>query len=516
MSSAIHRRRVITRSPRACGAVLAGIGLLLAGCGGGGGNSAVGSNAVASTGGVGYTAGIYPASSGLKNQCSSAASQNNFLRSWTNETYLWYAEVLDRNPNGTATATFFDQLKTTALTSSGNAKDRFHFTYPTDEWQALSQSGIQAGYGMELFFIKSDVPRQVVVAYVEPGSPAAVAGLARGDTVLSVDGADAVNGGTGAIVDTLNAGLFPSAAGQAHSLSVRTNAGATRAVTLTSANVTMTPVRNVGTIPTANGLVGYILFNDHVATSERALLNAVSQLKTAGIVDLVLDLRYNGGGYLDIASGLAYMIAGAARTTGMTFENIVFNDKSTTRNPVTGALLAPDPFQTREQFSTGTALTFPTLDLARVFVITGAGTCSASESIINGLRGVNVQVIQIGGTTCGKPYGFYPTDNCGTTYFSIQFKGENAAGFGDYPDGFSPANTLAVAGVTLPGCSVADDFSHELGDVNEGRLAAALNYRASGACPSAPPGVVRKPGRVEDDGQMMKSPWRENRILRAQ
>ena len=60
----------------------------------------------------------------------------------------------------------------------------------------------------------------------------------------------------------------------------------------------------------------------------------------------------------------------------------------------------------------------PTLDLSRVYVLTSAGTCSASEAIINGLRGVGVQVIQIGGTTCGKPYGFYPPDNCGTTYFA--------------------------------------------------------------------------------------------------
>ena len=58
---------------------------------------------------------------------------------------------------------------------------------------------------------------------------------------------------------------------------------------------------------------------------------------------------------------------------------------------------------------------------------------------MNGLRGVGVEVIQIGSTTCGKPYGFYPTDNCGTTYFTIQFKGVNDAGFGDYSDGFSPA-----------------------------------------------------------------------------
>ena len=81
----------------------------------------------------------------------------------------------------------------------------------------------------------------------------------------------------------------------------------------------------------------------------------------------------------------------------------------------------------------------PTLNLATVYVLTGAGTCSASEAIINGLRGVGVQVIEVGSTTCGKPYGFYPQDNCGTTYFSIEYKGVNDMGFGDYTDGFSPA-----------------------------------------------------------------------------
>ena len=78
-------------------------------------------------------------------------------------------------------------------------------------------------------------------------------------------------------------------------------------------------------------------------------------------------------------------------------------------------------------------------------------------------------------------------DNCGTTYFSIQFRGENAANFGDYSDGFSPANTASNAGTTVPGCSVADDFTHDLGDMTEGRLAAALAFRASGnaTCPAA-------------------------------
>ena len=136
---------------------------------------------------------------------------------------------------------------------------------------------------------------------------------------------------------------------------------------------------------------------------------------------------------------------------------------------------------------------------------------------MNGLRGVGVEVIQIGTTTCGKPYGFYPQDNCGTTYFTIEFQGLNAAGFGDYPDGFSPVNTVTSPGVRLAGCSVADDFGHALGDPAEARLAAALTYRADQSCPvaaasSSNPDLVR--GASKTDGVLHKSPWRENRIYR--
>ena len=126
-------------------------------------------------------------------------------------------------------------------------------------------------------------------------------------------------------------------------------------------------------------------------------------------------------------------------------------------------------------------------------------------------------MIQVGSTTCGKPYGFYPADNCSTTYFSIEFQGVNAQGFGDYPDGFSPANTVSSPGVGLPGCSVADDFSHALGDPAEGRLAAALGYRIDQGCPAATSSTAAT-GTARDlssaDCLAHKSPWRENRILR--
>jgi carboxyl-terminal processing protease len=437
----------------------------------------------------------------------------NWLRSWNNDLYLWFDEVADQNPATFSTdAAYFNVLKTTLTTASGNPKDKFHFTYATSVWEELSQSGVSPGYGANFVIIAGKPPRNVVVSYTEPGSPAAIApaSLARGAKLLTIDGVDLINAGDQASVDTLNAGLSPQTVGETHTFTVLdVGAVSPRTVTLVSANITETPVQNVHTLTAPNGsLVGYMLFNDHVATAEAELVAAFAQLQSAGVADLILDIRYNGGGYLDIASEVAYMVAGPGATTGQTFEVQQFNSKYPNVNPVTGAAIQPVGFHaTTQGFSTTPGQALPSLNLTRVFVLTGSSTCSASESIINSLRGVNVQVIQIGSTTCGKPYGFYPADNCGVTYFSIQFQGVNAQNFGNYPDGFTPQNTAATQGVLLPGCSVADDFNHPLGNSAEGLLASALNYQSNGVC-LVPPSGLGTPGVA------VKSMWRQNRIAR--
>ena len=87
--------------------------------------------------------------------------------------------------------------------------------------------------------------------------------------MLTVDGVDIVNVEHQAGVDTLNAGLFPDAAGENHTFGIRdAGNGTTRTITLTSANFTSTPVQNVTHARDARGQVGYILFNDHIATAE--------------------------------------------------------------------------------------------------------------------------------------------------------------------------------------------------------------------------------------------------------
>lgn len=452
--------------------------------------------------------------------------ENNFLRSYNDDTYLWYDEVTDRDPGlYNDPLDYFDLLRTNALTPSGTAKDQFHFTYDSEEYYELSQSGVSFGYGITWAFISNSPPRQLLIAYTEPNSPATnlAVPLERGADIIAIDGVDVANGND---VDTLNAGLFASSAGEQHTFTVRDlGSNTTRDVVLTSESVTATVVQNTQVFSTATGEVGYMTFNDHSSVAEQALIDAVNQLNAHdggnGIDDLVLDLRYNGGGFLDIASEFAYMIAGAGPTAGAIFEELIFNNKHPVTDPVTGRSLVPVPFHTRTQGFGGPAnQALPTLDLPRVYVLTGGGTCSASEAIMNGLRGVGVEVIQIGSTTCGKPYGFYPTDNCGTTYFTIQFKGSNDMGFGDYSDGFSPANSSG-AGEDVPGCSIADDFTKQLGDITEGRLAAALAYRDGAGCPAPTgnaPGVLSKASLPLDavEPYVPKTPLQMNRILRTQ
>ena len=435
------------------------------------------------------------------------ADEEAWLKGWETDFYLWYRELPNLDPGKYTTALdYFKALKTPATTASGKPKDQFHFTYLTTDWEKLSQSGVEAGYGVTWALVARSPPRKAVVAYTEPNTPATAAGLVRGDEVIQVDTALVVDGDK----NVLNAGLFPVGLGETHSFVIKKRvSGATQTISLKSDAITSNPVQNVGIIPGTNPKAGYILFNAHIATAEQKLIDAVNTLKGQGAQDLVLDLRYNGGGYLILASELAYMIANPTRTSGKTFEKTIFNDKYPTSDPITGHPLTPTAFQASSVgLSTSAGQPLPHLDLDRVFVLTGGGTCSASESVINGLLGVGEQVNLIGHNTCGKPYGFYPQDNCGTTYFSIQFEGQNQAGFGEYSDGFVPGGG-GQAGP--PGCQVADDFNNDLGSPAEARVAAALQFRSNGTCPS--PSSRSENAVAAEEPLIVRNPFLENRIL---
>jgi carboxyl-terminal processing protease len=412
--------------------------------------------------------GLQPNGKPYPDRQGTLRNEQDFLRSWIHDTYLWYNEV----PNYLDPAwydnaiDYFNMLKSQDLTSNGKVKDQFHFTYTSAQWEQLQTAGVSLGYGVTWGRNQATVPRMWFASMVEPGSPAEKAGVRRGDQLMEIDGIDFINGTGAANVAILNAGLAPAKVGDQHTFVLRRD-GQPHTVVMAGANVAATPVQNVKTIPTANGKVGYLTFNNHNAVSELQLIEAFTRLRDDKVDDLVLDLRYNGGGLLFIASQVAYMIAGPTQTLNKTFERTIYNEKVVPATPIpfwsfAWGFPSPRPAQGGQML--------PYLGLKKVTILTTPGTCSASESIINSLRGIDVEVNLIGGQTCGKPYGFVPQPNCGTTYFAIQLKGVNHKGFGDYADGMAPT------------CTVADDYGHALGDPNEGMLAAALRYRERKQC----------------------------------
>lgn len=507
------------------GMALSALALVLSACGGG--DSQVLGPKPADTSGNGdnngWVAGVYRDADTFKNLCEAPRSgrsqftnltfpdkrgtrtdEKNFLRAWTNETYLWFDEVTDRSPtiDSQTPQDYFLLLKTNRTTSSGAPKDNFHFYEPTEDAEAW-EAGISYDYGFRLKVYSSTPPRRYFIAYVEPGSPAATAGVQRGDRIMKIDSYDLVTEESNAGLMALNEGLFPSELGAAHNFELQAVDGSSKMVSLQAGQIESKTVLHNSVIDTDSGKVGYLVFNSHVEKSQDEWVTVISQFKFAEVSDLIVDLRYNGGGLLSIASLASFMIAGTNVQDKVFYEQI-----QNSKQP----RLEPFPFLDEGLYGLNKNVALPSLHLNRVFILSSESTCSASEAIINGLRGANVEVFLIGATTCGKPYGFYPEDNCGTTYYTIQLKGANAKGFGEYSDGFIPSNS--DNGTTrVKGCSVEDDLNHQLGDSSEAMLATALRFRATGNCASAVTRSQQKTQAEFNNGELILPDTRKIMVL---
>lgn len=417
--------------------------------------------------------------------------EKHWQRAFNHETYLWYKEVIDKDPANYGLVEYFDQLKTMAVTASGTPKDQFHWMQPTSEVEEQTQLGVTYGYGISFDYQNNTAPRSWQVKNVTPDTQAFTLGVSRGSKLLEVDGIDFVNTTSQSDIDTLNAAMFSRNEGETHTFKFIDINNEEYEVSLQTAAISGKPLQLAKTINTPQGKVGYLLLNSfNNATVEKDLFEQFTEFSAEQITDLVVDLRYNGGGFLAISSQLAYMVAGNATTQNKLYETIVYNDKTANQTiPFLDTtidlrrLIGGDSIIQENQ-------PLPTLDLPRVYVLTTGSSCSASESFMNALIGVGVEVIQIGETTCGKPYGFVSEDNCGSTYFTVQFKGENHLGFGDYADGLIPAS-LPEAGRQdqVQGCPIEEDYLNALGDEQELLLSSALYYLANNACPEVIPTV---------------------------
>jgi carboxyl-terminal processing protease len=456
----------------------------------------------------------------------SRRDERAWVGAFIGEAYLWYAEIptldadaprWDEGPYLDSMRDWFLAQRTPALTAAGRRKDRYSFLYPAEEYRRIADAGVIHGYGLEWRIGSTTPPRDIRVAYVNPATPASAAGIERGDRLeaVTIDGVtDVVDTADTAGIARLNRALYPARGGPPNTLRLRSAAGVVRDVVIAGVDATTQPVlltaiRDAAVHDRGTGRVGYLVVNDFVAPAEGQLVTAFARFRSEGVTELIVDLRYNGGGYLYLASQLAAMIAGPARVAEPVFERFRYNDKRM-------AVIEPSQTDIRFRMTTtgfsgsGTAAgaALPALDLRRVVILTTADTCSASESVINGLQGVDFPVIRIGSTTCGKPYGFSARDNCGVSYFPIEFQGVNAKGFGDYDDGFSAD------------CDAGDDLGRPLGDPAEGLLANALGYLATGACPtsagagaSAASSPSRGKSQRPDAGFLRRGAIRESRYL---
>ncbi|TQF72393.1 S41 family peptidase [Pseudoalteromonas luteoviolacea] len=494
---------------------------MLAGCGGssGGGSSSNNNNngvtppAPQNTAPT-WQAGQFLASNQFANLCESPRSgidpfentpypdaagtamhEKMWLRSFSNETYLWYDEIIDNDPNQfSSVAAYFAQLKTPLKTASGRDKDEFHFSESYEDFKKESQDGVSASFGITWTIPQS---RMAYVAYIAANSPAAQAGIKRGDRLLKVGDLDfaTFNSSNSAQYNQIISAFSP-AKDQTVELTLLAQNGEQKQVSLTALDLELEPVRNTQVIDFEGKRVGYMQFNQFIASAQPGLISGFSQFNN--LDELVLDMRYNGGGLVFQASQVAYMIAGDQHNN-RNFSVKTHNDKLSSQN---------EPLGFVDQSINWSTLTYnddklPAANMKRVYMLTTGGTASASESVINALRGIDIEVILIGDDTRGKPYGFVPQQNCGTVYYTIQNKSANNKGFGDYEDGFIITPDTQLIGeigldAKVPGCQISDDFSKALGDQSEGLLAGALHHMTTGSCPVSTERAAR--ATIQDTG----------------
>ncbi|HUQ86691.1 MAG TPA: S41 family peptidase [Vicinamibacterales bacterium] len=368
-------------------------------------------------------------------------SQNLWVRDQLNTYYYWYQFM----PSGVNPASFNSPESYLEAVRYKPIDTTFSFITTAASNDAFYSDSQFIGYG----FGNQTTPAEIRVLQVYDDSPASEAGLSRGDRIVSVNGRSV----PAMIADGTIGGAFGAAeVGVATTIEWETQAGERRNARMVKRLVTIPTVSLTSVVDVDGRKVGYLFFRNFVQPSTAALTDAFAALKTAGATELVLDLRYNGGGLVDVAVHLASLIGGT-RTNGQVMLNYVHNDKI-------GPILNK---------TTRFANLDESLNLQRLVVITTRSSASASELVINSLRPY-IPVTTIGDTTYGKPVGQYGLRFCDKVLYPVAFSIKNANLEGDFFDG------LAVD------CAAGDDYTHQLGDSAEASFAEALTFIRTGAC----------------------------------
>lgn len=402
-------------------------------------------------------------------------------------TYYWYNQVPVLDPSSSTYSTADDLLETMKGYSTGTGStvlDRYSFLDRDSSLSSSLQDGVSefggkisatGNFGMEVSYASDGSKTYLYILYADKNSPAGVQGLTRGDLITAINGDTAISydGSSGTKTNKVVNAIYNSSSVTLKVTKGRTNASAT--YSLQSGSYNINPVL-FDTTYTVNGQkVGYFVFytftspynSKGAATLTKTTLDALfSKFKSAGITNLIVDLRYNGGGSVTTAEYLDSAIAPAS-AAGKTMYYYLYNDKLTANLNEVG-------LEASVNFPSATG----GLSLSNVFFITSGNTASASELTLNNLKPyMNVKLV--GSTTYGKPVGFITftiseyDSNHQEKYladlYAINFATENANHSGGYYTGITPDQTAS------------DYINVPWGNTNDDNLDQILNYISTGS-----------------------------------
>jgi carboxyl-terminal processing protease len=393
---------------------------------------------------------------------------NDFIWKGLNLYYLWQADVPNLSDNKFTNQTelntflngypkpenLFESLlyKPASLYPAAEAVDRFSWIV-SDYLELEGQlQGTTNNNGVEFgLSYKSSGSSEIIgwVRYIIPNSDASTKNIKRGDLFYGVNG-------TQLTVSNYQALLFGS--NNDYTLNMADiNGGAFtpngKSVALTKTVLDENPILINKVIVSGSHKIGYLLYNGFYSNYDTQLNDAFGTLKSQGITDLVLDLRYNGGGSIQTATRLASMITGSF--TGQVFAKEQWNAK------IESYFNANDPESLKNLFTDKMGTTpINSVNMTKIYILTSKSTASASELVINGLKPY-ITVVQIGDTTVGKNVGsvtLYDSPTFGkenrnpTHRYAMQplvLKIVNGVGFGDYQSGLEPTYILKETLSTL-------------------------------------------------------------------
>ncbi len=362
--------------------------------------------------------------------------------------YYWTDEIPDVDPDEqTDSEEFFYSLL---------YSDIDQWSYVTDDYQGLVDyfNGIseEFGYSVRPYLWEEGSDKVVAfVEYIEPNTPAEEAGLKRGDLIISVDGEELT---TDNYTDlyyntsiTLGLGYIQN----------NTLYDASTSISIDAEVISVDPILKTNVFTMGNGVkVGYLAYTAFIADYNEDLEQVFSDFKAEGVTELILDLRYNGGGSVATANLMASMI-GPSTLKDQVFVYYDYNQYITEYYEEN---YADDESYFVNRFVGSDYC----LDLSRVFVLTTSSTASASEMVMYSLMPY-IDVIQIGEQTTGKYYAsvsIYDEEK----NWAIQpliLRAENEDSSIDYSQGL------------IPDVETYDDYSYELGSEDEVLTSIALD-----------------------------------------